>query len=90
MRLSLLSAGYRAATVFVDDYERHAADADKELREFQDEFVAIEHLLLALLRRRQSFLDHEDAGFGRASLIKAIKELRGGTKVTDQNARSKI
>ena len=64
--------------------------ADKELREFKDEFVAIEHLLLALLASKDkvgSML--KDAGLDRASLIKAIKELRGGSKVTDQNAEAK-
>ncbi len=65
-------------------------NADKELREFEDEFVAIEHLLLALLATKDkvAFI-MKDAGFERASLTKAIKELRGGTKVTDQNAEAK-
>ena len=31
----------------------------------------------------------KDAGLERSALIKAIKELRGGSKVTDQNAESK-
>ncbi len=30
-----------------------------------------------------------DAGFEKSSLIKAIKELRGGSTVTDQNAEAK-
>src|SRR5918993_1181907 len=64
--------------------------AEKELKEFKDEFIAIEHLLLALLQVKDkvsSFM--KDAGFERSGLIKAIKELRGGSKVTDQNAESK-
>src|SRR5260221_11621795 len=65
-------------------------NAAKELRDFEDEFVAIEHLLLALLATKDkvAFI-MKDAGFERASLTKAIKELRGGTKVTDQNAEAK-
>lgn len=64
--------------------------AEKELREFKDEFVAIEHLLLAILAGK----DHastimKDVGFQRAALVKAIKELRGGASVTDQNAEAK-
>ena len=31
----------------------------------------------------------KEAGFRRQELIKAIKELRGGTRVTDQNAEAK-
>ncbi len=64
--------------------------AEKELKEFKDEFIAGEHLLLALLASKDkvgSLL--KDAGLAKSPLIKAIKELRGGSKVTDQNAESK-
>lgn len=65
-------------------------DAEKELREFQDEYVAVEHLLLALIQSKDKVgAVMKDAGFQRNSLIKAIKELRGGSKVTDQNAEAK-
>ena len=64
--------------------------AEKELREFNDEFIAIEHLLLALLSSKDKIASIlKDAGVNRSDLIKAIKELRGGSKVTDQNAESK-
>lgn len=64
--------------------------AEKELREFKDEYIAIEHLLLALLSTRDKVASIlKDAGFERAGLIKAIKELRGGSSVTDQNAEAK-
>ena len=62
-------------------------NAEKELREFKDEYVAVEHLLLALLATKDKVASiMKDSGFEKASLIKAIKELRGGSKVTDQNA----
>ncbi len=64
--------------------------AEKELKEFKDEYIAIEHLILALLNSKDKvgpFL--KDAGFTRVGLIKAIKELRGGSSVTDQNAEAK-
>ncbi len=65
-------------------------NAEKELREFKDEYIAIEHLLLALLGSKDKVAAiMKDAGFERGTLIKAIKELRGGSKVTDQNAESK-
>ncbi len=64
--------------------------AEKELREFKDEFVAVEHLLLALLSGKDKIASlMKDAGFDRSTLIKAIKELRGGTPVTDANAEAK-
>jgi ATP-dependent Clp protease ATP-binding subunit ClpB len=64
--------------------------AEKEIREFKDEYIAIEHLLLAILSSKDkasSIL--KDAGFDRSGLTKAIKELRGGSPVTDQNAEAK-
>ncbi|MCK6616562.1 MAG: ATP-dependent chaperone ClpB [Cyclobacteriaceae bacterium] len=64
--------------------------AEKELREFKDEYIAVEHLLLAILAAKdKASALLRDAGFERSALIKAIKELRGGTKVTDQNAEAK-
>lgn len=65
-------------------------NAEKELIEFKDEYVAVEHLLLALLQTKDkvgSLL--KDVGFERKSLIKAIQELRGGATVKDQNAEAK-
>ena len=65
-------------------------NAEKELREFKDEYVAVEHLLLALLATKDKVSTlMKDAGFDRNSLIKAIQELRGGTSVKDQNAETK-
>ena len=65
-------------------------NADRELREFKDEFVAVEHLLLALLSVKDKVSTlMKDVGFDKSSLVKAIKELRGGSSVTDQNAEAK-
>ena len=65
-------------------------NAEKELREFKDEYIAVEHLLLALLATKDKVASiMKDSGFEKPSLIKAIKELRGGSKVTDQNAETK-
>jgi len=64
--------------------------AEKELRELKDEFIAVEHLLLAILSVKDKVSSiMKDAGFERAALVKAIQELRGGRSVTDQNAEAK-
>lgn len=64
--------------------------AEKELRELKDEYIAIEHLLLAILASKDKASTLlRDAGFERTALIKAMKELRGGAKVTDPNAEAK-
>lgn len=65
-------------------------NAEKELIEFKDEYVAVEHLLLALLQTKDKVGSlMKDVGFERKSLIKAIQELRGGATVKDQNAEAK-
>lgn len=60
------------------------------LKTFGDEYVAIEHLLLALLAGSDATAQlMKNQGMAERPLIEAIKELRKGNKVTDQNAESK-
>jgi ATP-dependent Clp protease ATP-binding subunit ClpB len=59
------------------------------LKEFSDEFVSVEHMLLALLDNKDSVSDMlKDAGLNEKDLKKAIKELRGDSKVTSQSAEA--
>lgn len=59
------------------------------LKEFGDEFVSVEHVLLALLDNKDSVSDMlQDAGLNEKDLKKAIKELRGDSKVTSQSAEA--
>ena len=60
------------------------------LKEFKDEFVAIEHIVLGLLSGKEKIAAMlKEIGFAKNELIAAIKELRGGSSVTDQNAEAK-
>lgn len=60
------------------------------LKEFKDEYVAVEHLLLALLHSKDKIAGLlKGAGIGEKELKAAIQELRGGDSVTDPNAESK-
>jgi len=64
--------------------------AEKELRELKDEFISIEHLLLALAQSKDKAGQLlKDSGVSRGALLKAIQELRGGARVTDQDAEAK-
>ena len=64
--------------------------AKEYLKTFGDEFVAIEHLILSIFAvGDKSGQLLKDQGLAEKSLIEAIKELRKGNKVTDQNAESK-
>ncbi|NGM63810.1 ATP-dependent chaperone ClpB [Sphingobacterium sp. SGR-19] len=63
--------------------------AQSYLKEFNDEFVSIEHILLGLLStgdRTASLL--KDQGVNEKDLKLAIKELRGNNRVIDQNAEA--
>ncbi|OOG69578.1 ATP-dependent chaperone ClpB [Algoriphagus sp. A40] len=60
------------------------------LKTFGDEYVAIEHLLLAILAGSDTTAQLlKNQGLTEKPLIEAIKELRKGNKVTDPNAESK-
>ncbi len=64
--------------------------ATSYLKEFGDEFVAIEHIILGLLAGKDKVAKMLKAlGFNEKDLKLAIKELRGGNTVKDQNAESK-
>jgi ATP-dependent Clp protease ATP-binding subunit ClpB len=63
--------------------------AQSYLKEFKDEFVSVEHLLLGILAagdKVSGFL--KDSGVNEKDLKKAIVELRGNSRVTDQNAEA--
>jgi ATP-dependent Clp protease ATP-binding subunit ClpB len=60
------------------------------LKTFQDEFIAVEHILLGLATNTDKVGQlMKKAGFDEQQLIKAIQELRGNHRVIDANAESK-
>lgn len=65
-------------------------NAEKELKKFDDEFIAVEHIILGLLQGKDKLAQlMKEVGFERKPLLVAIKELRGGDSVKDPNAESK-
>jgi ATP-dependent Clp protease ATP-binding subunit ClpB len=64
--------------------------AEGYLRQLKDAFIAIEHVLLGLLSGsdKVAALMHE-VGIAEKPLLQAIRELRGGSSVTDKNAENK-
>ncbi|MCC8407901.1 ATP-dependent chaperone ClpB [Mucilaginibacter sp. UR6-1] len=59
------------------------------LKEFKDEFVSVEHILLGILASNDKTSGAlKDAGVNEKDLKKAIVSLRGDSKVTDQNAEA--
>jgi ATP-dependent Clp protease ATP-binding subunit ClpB len=58
-------------------------------KEYKDEFVSLEHLLLGVFAGKDKAATIlKDAGVTEKDLKAAIKELRGNQKVTDQNAEA--
>ena len=61
--------------------------AKSYLKEFNDQYVSIEHLLLALLSVKDAVSNMlKDAGVTEKDLVAAIKELRKGATVDSQTA----
>jgi ATP-dependent Clp protease ATP-binding subunit ClpB len=65
-------------------------DAEGEMRAMKDEYVSTEHILLALAAHHSKAGDTLRAhGASKVALQKAIKEVRGPHRVTDQDAEEK-
>src|SRR6202142_2922475 len=65
--------------------------AENEMRELRDEYVSTEHLLLALAAHPGVAGDVlRSGGANRDALLKALSEVRGSHRVTDQNPEEKF
>jgi ATP-dependent Clp protease ATP-binding subunit ClpB len=66
-------------------------DAEKRSKEFKDEYVSSEHLLLALTGGQHGPASRalKDAGVREDSLMRALAEVRGSQRVTDPEAEGK-
>ncbi len=66
-------------------------DAEREMRELKDEYVSTEHLLLALAKHPGKAGDAlRSNGASRDDLLKALGEVRGPHRVTDENPEDKF
>jgi ATP-dependent Clp protease ATP-binding subunit ClpB len=66
-------------------------DAEKQARRFKDDYVSSEHVLLALAAAPGSPAGRllQEHGVTRDGLLAALKEVRGGQRVTDENPEEK-
>ena len=72
-----------------NDANQALLKAQSYLKEFKDEFVSVEHMLLALQAGKDEIAKLlKDSGINEKELKLAIAELRKGRKVTDQNAEA--
>jgi len=64
---------------------KHLEQAEREAERLKDEYISTEHMLLAL----SDLPVLKDAGATHESLLKALRQVRGSHRVTDQNPESK-
>lgn len=63
--------------------------AQSYLKEFKDEYISVEHLLLGVFANGDSTAKLlKEQGINEKDLKQAIKDLRGNNRVTDQNAEA--
>ncbi|GAB2861509.1 ATP-dependent Clp protease ATP-binding subunit [Hymenobacter ruber] len=90
-RLDALVAAYPKVSggspYFANEAAAAVQRANTAMKDMGDEFVSVEHLLLGILGGRDAVATLlKDTGFNDKDLKAAIKELRGGRKVTSQSA----
>jgi ATP-dependent Clp protease ATP-binding subunit ClpB len=72
------------------EFVRVLREGEEEMRRLKDEYVSTEHLLLALSAHPSRAGDAlRAAGVSKVNLAKAIAEIRGPHRVTDQSAEDK-
>jgi ATP-dependent Clp protease ATP-binding subunit ClpB len=64
--------------------------AEKQATAMQDEYISTEHLLLAIADEKDGDAGRilRSNGVTRDDLLKVIEQMRGGAKITDQNAEA--
>ncbi len=75
------------STYASQDFNKIINDAIKEANDFQDDYVSVEHLYLALLKqkRTKSQKIFNQFGITRDRFLQALKQVRGNQNVTTDN-----
>ena len=74
------------------DLQRVFNDAESEAKQLKDDYVSTEHLLLAIAKGAKEELGAllQEKGISREALLKALADVRGSQRVTDQNPEDKF
>jgi ATP-dependent Clp protease ATP-binding subunit ClpB len=84
-----VSPGAGGGMYLTQRLERTFAEAEIEAKKRRDDFVSVEHLLLALFRQDGKAVELlGDAGVTQEKLDNAVKDIRGSQRVTTQNPES--
>ncbi|MFN8534061.1 MAG: AAA family ATPase [Dehalococcoidia bacterium] len=65
--------------------------AQQESERLRDEFIGVEHILIAIAGERRGEAQRllREAGIDQEKVYRALREIRGGRRVTDQRAESR-
>jgi ATP-dependent Clp protease ATP-binding subunit ClpC len=65
--------------------------ADNESRQFKDQFITVEHILLAVagISNGETATIMKEFGLNKENIYQVVKEIRGGARVEDPRAESK-
>ncbi|HTJ26179.1 MAG TPA: ATP-dependent chaperone ClpB [Candidatus Limnocylindria bacterium] len=84
-RLTGINADQAQVTV-APELVRLLSRADEEAKSLKDDYVSVEHLLLAMLEGNTPVAGLlREAGLNREKLMTALREVRGNQRVTSQN-----
>ncbi len=85
-------SGAGVGQVYISPRTKNILDkAFLEAEQMKDEFVSIEHILLAVVEEKEGEAARilTSHGITRENLLKALMDIRGGQRITDQNPEDK-
>ncbi|MHB9093891.1 MAG: ATP-dependent chaperone ClpB [Eubacteriales bacterium] len=79
--------GYEGALHLGTGLARALSRAEKEARDMKDDYISVEHLLLAMLEEGEPETKDSlrQAGLSREALLNSLKAVRGNQRVTGEN-----
>jgi ATP-dependent Clp protease ATP-binding subunit ClpC len=84
--------GGGAGQIFITPRVKRVVDmANQEANRLNDEYISTEHLFLAIMSERNTAIARllDEEGINKDRVFDAIKEIRGGQRVTDRKAESR-
>ncbi|MCZ7355739.1 MAG: ATP-dependent chaperone ClpB [Candidatus Methanoperedens sp.] len=84
--------GAGAGQIYMSTRLNNVAEAAfNEMKNLRDEYLSTEHLLLAIANEKNGISARilKENGVSKDALMKALKEVRGSSRVTDQNPEEK-
>ncbi|HSW35670.1 MAG TPA: Clp protease N-terminal domain-containing protein, partial [Candidatus Limnocylindrales bacterium] len=80
-------SGYESTLQMSSSLARVLSKAEQEAKQLRDDYVSIEHILLALVEESEDDLKllFSQSGVNRNSLLQSLKKIRGSQRVTSDN-----